>query len=74
VPYQKDEIDHMRLRIKEMSLISSELEKALLGGNSILMVIWLGIGEVIAAYHYNLELLPSSAERHDATQMAEWCR
>ncbi|AGP86555.1 DUF6998 domain-containing protein [Alteromonas mediterranea] len=24
------------------------------------------IGEVLAAYHYNLELLPASAERHDA--------
>lgn len=24
------------------------------------------IGEVLAAYHYNLELLPASAEKHDA--------
>ena len=68
MPYQKDEIDHIRWRIQEMYKISSELEKNFPGRKFTLDGHLVGsIGEVIAAYHYSLELLPSSTERHDAT-------
>lgn len=68
MPYQKDEIDHIQLRIQEMFKISSELENKFPGRKFALDGHLIGsIGEVIAAYYYNLDLLPSSTERHDAT-------
>lgn len=53
--------------IREMFRISSELEQAFPGRRFTLDGHLVGsIGEILAAYHYGLELLPSSSERHDA--------
>jgi hypothetical protein len=51
-----------------MFKISTELENAFPGRKFTLDGHLVGsIGEVIAAYYYNLVLLPSSTERHDAS-------
>ena len=66
--YQKDEIDHIRLQIQELFKISSKLEKTFPDRKFTLDGHLIGsIGEVLAAYYYDLLLLPSSAEKHDAT-------
>jgi hypothetical protein len=70
MPFQKDEIDYIQLRIQEMFKISTELERSFPGRKFTLDGHLVGsIGEVIAAYYYNLALLPSSTERHDATAL-----
>lgn len=67
MPYQKKEIDYVLHRIQEMFIISSELEKTFPGRKFTLDGHLVGsIGEVIAAFYYGLELLPSSTEKHDA--------
>lgn len=68
MPYCQDEIAHIMPRIREMFRISSELEESFPGRKFTLDGHLIGsIGEVLAAYHYGLELLPASAQRHDAT-------
>ncbi len=60
-------IDRARQRVKEIFVISSELENDFPGRKFTPDGHLLGsIGEVIAAYFYSLELLPSSADKHDA--------
>lgn len=68
--YQQNEIDHIMPRIQEMFRISSELEETFPGRKFTMDGHLIGsIGEVLAAYHYGLELLPGSAHRHDATAL-----
>lgn len=65
--YRYDDIEHIKQRIKELFRISTELEQAFPGRKFTLDGHLISsIGEVIAAYHYNLDLLPSSTEQHDA--------
>ena len=66
--YRKDEVDYIWKRAQEMFKISDELEREFPDRKFTLDGHLVGsIGEVIAAYHYDLVLLPSSTERHDAT-------
>jgi hypothetical protein len=65
--YSQEEIVLIMPRIREMFRISAELERAFPGRKFTLDGHLVGsIGEVLAAYSYGLELLPSSSERHDA--------
>ncbi len=65
--YSHDVIEHIKQRIRELFRISTELEQAFPGRKFTLDGHLIGsIGEVIAAYHYGLDLLPSSTEQHDA--------
>ncbi len=57
----------LREKIRELFRISGELELAFPGRKFTLDGHLVGsIGEVIAAFHYGLQLLPSSYEKHDA--------
>lgn len=68
MPYRQDEIARIMPRIQEMFRISSDLEETFPGRKFTLDGHLVGsIGEVLAAYHYGLELLQASAQRHDAT-------
>lgn len=68
MPYQQDQIAQIMPRIREMFRISAELERAFPGRKFTLDGHLVGsVGEVLAAYFYGLELLPPSAQRHDAT-------
>lgn len=61
------EIERLRPQIRMLFKISTELENAFPGRKFTLDGHLLGsIGEVIASYHYELKLLTSSSERHDA--------
>ena len=67
MPYCQEEIARIMPRIREMFRISSELEETFPGRKFTLDGHLVGsIGEVLAAYHYALDLLPASAQRHDA--------
>lgn len=67
MPYRQEDIARIMPRIREMFRISSELEETFPGRKFTLDGHLVGsIGEVLAAYHYDLELLPASAQRHDA--------
>lgn len=67
MPYYTSEIECVRKRITEMFAISSELEKLFPGRKFTLDGHLVGsIGEVLASYYYDLKLLPSSTEKHDA--------
>lgn len=65
--YTQNEMKRLSQQIQQLFKISAELEldfprrKFTLDGHLIG-----SIGEVIAAFHYNLELLTSSSEKHDA--------
>jgi len=61
------DIKYLSQQIQMLFKISTELELAFPGRKFTLDGHLVGsIGEVIAAYHYELELLTSSSERHDA--------
>lgn len=65
--YRQEDIARIMPRIREMFRISSDLEETFPGRKFTLDGHLVGsIGEVLAAYHYVLELLPASAQRHDA--------
>ena len=67
MPYSQNEIAQIMPRIREMLRISTKLERLFPNRKFTLDGHLVGsIGEVFAAYSYDLELLPSSAERHDA--------
>ena len=66
--YDLKDIARIMPRIRELFRISSELEDTFPDRKFTLDGHLVGsIGEVLAAYHYALELMPSSAQRHDAT-------
>jgi len=65
--YNRDEIESIIPHIQELFRISSELGRTFPGRKFTLDGHLVGsIGEVLAAYTYGLELLPSSAKQHDA--------
>ncbi len=67
MPYGSEEMEHVRGRIKELFAIATELENTFPGRKFTLDGHLVGsIGEVIAAYFYDLELLRNSFEKHDA--------
>lgn len=61
------DIKRLRQQVQLLFKITTELENAFPGRKFTLDGHLVGsIGEVIAAHHYNLKLLPSSSKRHDA--------
>ena len=67
MPYKSCEIESIIPHIQELFRISSELGQTFSGRKFTLDGHLVGsIGEVLAAYTYGLQLLPSSAKQHDA--------
>ncbi len=64
--YSEDDIKNIPAKVRELIGIVRDLEKTFPGRNFTLDGHLVGsIGEVVAAYHYGIQLLPASSKDHD---------